>query len=194
MYGKEVAYVALVAANVEAAANMFEKDYGLKRSTKTFDGRAVHVVCVVDPGDNYGAVYTNGVRESELTASWPAFSSVSSAWAFIGRSLFSADGWLNGTIDELRIYDGRLTPGEIAGDFQLGPDELALPVTLVQSNLPSSFILSWPSWAVGFSLQSSTNLVGGIWTAVPQTPVLANDQQRIALLPTNQAIFFRLRR
>jgi len=160
----------------------------------TLDKRAVHVICIVDPANNYGAVYTNGVLESELTISWPAFSSVSSAWAFIGRSLFGADSWLNAAIDELRIYDGRLTTNEISGDFQLGPDALALPVTLLQSNSLSSVTLSWPSWAVGFSLQSTTNLANGVWASVLQTPILANDQWWLNLVPSNPAIFYRLQR
>jgi len=60
MYGAEVAYIALVAADVEAAAKMFEKDYGLTRSTKKFDGRQVPMLSVGEtalaifaPGDPY---------------------------------------------------------------------------------------------------------------------------------------------
>lgn len=60
MYGAEVAYIALVAAEVEAAAQMFEKDYELRRSTKKFDGRDVPILSVgktalalFAPGDPY---------------------------------------------------------------------------------------------------------------------------------------------
>jgi catechol 2,3-dioxygenase-like lactoylglutathione lyase family enzyme len=60
MYGNEVAYIALVAADVEAAAKMFEKDYSLKRATKNFDGREVPMLSVGQtalalfaPGDPY---------------------------------------------------------------------------------------------------------------------------------------------
>jgi catechol 2,3-dioxygenase-like lactoylglutathione lyase family enzyme len=60
MYGAEVAYIALVASNVEAAAQMFEKDYELRRSTKKFDGREVPMLSVGQtalalfaPGDPY---------------------------------------------------------------------------------------------------------------------------------------------
>lgn len=60
MYGAEVAYIALVAANVEAAAKMFEKDYELHRSTKNLDGREVPILSVgktalalFAPGDPY---------------------------------------------------------------------------------------------------------------------------------------------
>jgi catechol 2,3-dioxygenase-like lactoylglutathione lyase family enzyme len=60
MYGAEVAYIALVAANVEAAAQMFEKDYELRRSTKKFDRRDIPMLSVGQtalalfaPGDPY---------------------------------------------------------------------------------------------------------------------------------------------
>ena len=74
MYGKEVAYVALVAADVEAAAGMFEKDYGLHRSDKLFDGRSVPMLSVGQtalalfaPGDPYigGSKFT-GVHHVAL--------------------------------------------------------------------------------------------------------------------------------
>ena len=132
--------------------------------------------------------------KAHLTAPLPALSGVNTAWSFIGRSLFSSDAWLNATIDELRIYDGRLTPQEIAVDDQYGPDALALPVTLVQSNSVSGFTLSWPSWAVGFMPQSTTNPAGGIWTTLQQTPTLAGNQWSLPVLPTNSLSFYRLQR
>lgn len=161
----------------------------------TFDNRTVDVACIVDPANNYAAVYTNGVLESFLIANWPAFTSVSSAWSFIGRSLFSSDAYLNATIDELRIYDGRLTPPEIAADYASGPDTLASPVTLALSNSPSASELSWPSDAVGFVLETSHALGRTAnWTPVASSPVLINDRWWFTLPVTNTAQFYRLRR
>ncbi len=160
----------------------------------TLDHLTVHVVCIVDPTNNYCAIYTNGVLQSTLTTPLPALSGVSSAWSFIGRSLFSADAWLNATIDELRIYDGRLTPQEIAANDQYGPDALALPVTLVQSNSAYGFTLTWPSWAVGFVPQSTTNPAGGVWMSLAQTPTLAGNQWSQAVAATNSLNFYRLQR
>jgi hypothetical protein len=159
----------------------------------TLDNQAVHVVCIVDPGNNYCAIYTNGVLQSALSTPLPALSGVSTAWSFIGRSLFSSDAWLNATIDELRIYDGRLTPQEIAANDQYGPNALALPVTLAQSNSVSGFTLSWPSWAVGFAPQSAT-IPGAVWTSLMQTPTLAGSQWSLAVATTNPANFYRLQR
>ena len=160
----------------------------------TLDNRAVHVVCIVDPTNNYCAIYTNGVLQNASTAALPALTGVSSAWSFIGRSLFSADAWLKATIDEFRIYDGRLTPQEIAVNDAYGPNALALPVTLGQSNSASGLTLSWPAWAVGFVPQSSTNLAAGIWTPLLQPPTLAGNQWSLTLAPASSTRFYRLQR
>lgn len=161
----------------------------------TLDNRFVHVVCIVDPTNNYAAVYTNGVLESSMSISFPPFSSVSTAWSFLGRSLFSTDAWLNAAVSELRIYDGRLTPQEIAVNDQSGPTALALPVSLTPSNLAAGLTVSWPSWAVGYALQSSTNLAGGNWTSNGFSPaILANDIWSLALPTTNHFLFYRLQR
>lgn len=161
--------------------------------TPTLDNRTVHVVCILDPAGKYAAVYTNGVLEKSLTGTtWPALTSVGNAWSFIGRSLFSTDAYLNATIDELRLYDGRLTPEEIAADFKSGPDALALPVSITQSNSPANLALSWPAWAVGFAAQGSTNLTG--WTTNGLAPVLANDRWSLVISRTNAFNFYRLQR
>ncbi len=160
----------------------------------TLNNRTVHVVCIVDPTNHYAAVYTNGVLESSVTMTWPAFSSVSTAWSFIGRSLFSSDAYLNATIDELRLYDGRLTPQEIAANDEFGPNTLALPVSLVQSNTASGTGLSWPSWAAGFALQTTPALAVVPWTNVAMPPSLNNDLWQLTIPATNPAQFYRLRR
>jgi arabinan endo-1,5-alpha-L-arabinosidase len=158
------------------------------------DNSAVHVVCILDPANNDCAVYTNGVLQSSLTTALPPLTGVSSAWSFIGRSLFSSDAWLNATIDELRIYDGRLTPQEIALNDQYGPNALAMSVSLTQSNSVSGLTLSWPSWAVGFALQTATDLTSGVWTTPAQTPSLAGNQWSLTVPTTNAATYYRLER
>ena len=161
----------------------------------TLDNRAVHVVCIVDPTNNYAAVYTNGVLEASFTGTWPAFNTVSSAWSFIGCSLWSGDAYLNASIDELRLYDGRLTPEQIAADYRFGPDALALPVSVISSNAPAGWNLSWPAYAVGFALETSPVLgSSAVWTTMTSLPALNNDLWQITIPATNSAQFYRLRR
>jgi hypothetical protein len=161
----------------------------------TLDNRTVYVACMVDPTNGYSDFYTNGILEKAVTNTLPALSGVNTNWSFIGRSLFSADAWLNATIDELRIYDGRLTPEEIATDYKFGPDALALPVTLVQSNAATGLTLSWPSWAVGFVPETTSALgTNPVWTPAAQSPTLVNDRWRLTQSTTNGQGFYRLRR
>ena len=158
-----------------------------------FDNKTLHVVCIVDPPNNYAAVYTNGVLETSLTATWPAFTTVSGAWGFLGRSMWSNDAYLNGTIDEFRLYDGRLTPQEIAANFTAGPDALALPVNLDSTNADPNLTLSWPAYAVGFIPQATTNL-SGAWSSLALPAGPANNRWQLTLPTTNDAQFFRLKR
>jgi hypothetical protein len=161
----------------------------------TLDNRTVHITCIEDPANGYSAIYTNGVLERAATNSLPALSGVSSAWSFVGRSLFSADAWLNATIDELRIYDGRLTPQEIAFDYQNSPDALALRVNLAVSQSGSALTLSWPSYAVGFVLESSPVLgSSSAWSPIAIAPVLSADAWSVTLTSAPQTAFYRLRR
>jgi beta-xylosidase len=156
------------------------------------DNQSLHVVCLVEPGTGYLGIYTNGVLRAEKTTTLPALSSVGTAWSFIGRSLFSADAWLNATIDEFRIYDGRLTQAEIAVNYKFGPDVLALPVTLAQSNSPTTLTLSWPAWAVGFNPETTTDLTS--WSPVLPFPGLAADRWSVSLPKTNVTQMLRLKR
>jgi hypothetical protein len=158
------------------------------------DNKSLHVVCLVDPGTGYLGIYTNGVLRGEKFTTVPALASVSTAWSFIGRSLYSADAWLNATIDEFRIYDGRLTPEEIAVNYKFGPDSLALPVSLTQSNSVATIALSWPAWAVGFNAEFSTDLSPASWSSLPPAPTLTLDCWSVFVPKTNTAKFFRLKR
>lgn len=164
-------------------------------TSSVLDNRSVHVVYIVDPTNNYSAIYTNAVLQSSSSALLPPLDGVSTVWAFLGRSLFSGDAWLNATIDEFRIYDGRLTPAEIASDFTSGPNVVAFPLNLSFTNSVGGFALSWPSYAVGFVLESSPTLGSGAqWTQVSATPVLSNDRWSVTLAETDSASFYRLRR
>ncbi len=152
------------------------------------------MACIVDPTNGYTAIYTNGVLEIAQTNTLPPLKGISTAWSFLGRSLFGSDPYLNAIIDEFRIYDGRLTPQEIATDCQFGPNALALPVTLAETKSSGSLSLTWPSWAVGFVLESSTNLAGGAWTPVISPGSLANNTWSMTVTPTNAVKFYKLQR
>ena len=120
-------------------------------------------------------------------------SSVSPAWSFIGRSLFGADAWLNAAIDEFRIYDGRLTPVQLAANNLAGPNALALPLSLGMSAAASNLTVTWPSYGTGFTAESSPTLgAGAVWSPVGGSPTLINNQWQLTLPMTNNTTFIRL--
>lgn len=85
----------------------------------------LHIVCVLDPRNGFMAVYTNGslaASRNDLVS----LSSVDTNLFYLGRSLFAADAWLNGSIDEFRIYRTALSADAIARNYQSGSDS-ALP-------------------------------------------------------------------
>jgi len=170
-------------------------------TTVTFDvagslnNRSLHVVCVVDPATGFGGIYTNGVLEKAVTNSWPVLGSVSTAWSFLGRSLWSADAWLDATIDEFRIYDGRLTPEEIAASYAAGPDTLDEKLALTMTKASGGYTFSWPSYTPGFTLESSPSLGSdAVWNAVSGTPVISNGCFWLTVAATGTNTFFRLSR
>jgi arabinan endo-1,5-alpha-L-arabinosidase len=174
---------------ISTAAGIFSRD-----AAGTLDNRAVHVACILDPTNNYAAIYTNGVLELSVTTNLPPLTGVHTNLGYLGRSLFSSDGWLNATIDEFRIYDGRLTPQEIAANFKAGPDALALPLTLTGVPVAAGLTLQWPSYGAGFVLQGAEQLGAAAWSTTTIAPAVADGVYQLTVPKTNGAQFFRLRR
>lgn len=83
----------------------------------------LHVVNVLDPATGFMGIYVNG----ELVGSRSdliSLEGVSPHYFFIGRSLYSADAYLNASIDEFRIYDGALSLEQVKNDYAAGPDRI----------------------------------------------------------------------
>jgi hypothetical protein len=95
-------------------------------------------------------------------------------------------------VDELRLYDGRLTPAQINADYLAGPSALVAAPVLGFAQSGSNFVFTWPSTVLGFALQTTTNLVAGPWTTVGPSAVLQSNQWQLTLPMTNAAGFYRL--
>jgi len=84
--------------------------------------------------------------------------------------------------------------------FNVGDPGVTKAVTnwarpLAQNKSRSPITYSWPSWAVGFKLESSTNIVpSGLWISMAAPLTLANNPWQVALTQTNNLYSFRLRR
>ncbi|BCU77169.1 LamG-like jellyroll fold domain-containing protein [Luteolibacter sp. LG18] len=126
-----------------------------------------------------GTLYVNGVAVGTNTAMTLTPSSLGNTTQnYIGRSQFAADPYLNGSVDDLRIYNRALSASQVAALYSASVSAISLPPT-------SAFTateLKTPAFAkVGathrltvattaadhtYELQSTTSLTGGTWTTI----------------------------
>jgi hypothetical protein len=149
---------------------------------------ALHAVMTIDSANGIMLLYTNGVFAGGVTNREATLSLVNDVYSQLGRSQFG-DPTLNGSIDEFRIYNGIMSPAQVAASFAAGADAERLTATINGSNV----IVTWPNVPVlvGYSLQYSPSLTPVNWqSAGGSTVVGGNNQVTIPL--TNSASFFRL--
>ncbi|HXD01625.1 MAG TPA: alpha-L-arabinofuranosidase C-terminal domain-containing protein, partial [Verrucomicrobiae bacterium] len=84
----------------------------------------IHLVAVFNPSPSrqFLGLYTNGVLAASGSTGGNYIASINDVFSFLGHSLWSGDAWLNGSINEFRVYDGELNKFQIAASFQAGPD------------------------------------------------------------------------
>src|SRR5665213_2875940 len=153
-----------------------------------------HQVAVTLKG-NTGTLYVDGIPVGTNSAMTLKPSSLGGTVNnYIGKSQW-ADPYLNGSIDEFRIYSVALSSAEIAATYTLGSGQLlstnspTVAVSLSGNNLT----LSWPVATAGYTLQSCANLASANWVAVSSpAPQVAGTNYQVALPATNAIQFFRL--
>jgi hypothetical protein len=117
-----------------------------------------HHVAVTLSGDK-GVLYLDGApvgTNSAMTLKPAALNLTTQNW--IGRSQFSGDPYLNGAVDDLRIYAGALAPGEMATLIE----PLAPPTGLNAAGGDGRAVLTWDktTHAGGYNVAAATNLAG----------------------------------
>lgn len=97
----------------------------------------LNISVVYDPGNNYEAIYYNGVLESSYSGALVALGSISQNAFTLGKSPWAAygDPYLTGTIDQFSVYDGALSGSQIAANFATGPTPVPEPSTLAFSGM-----------------------------------------------------------
>lgn len=88
----------------------------------------LHVVVVFNPAPNrqFLGLYSNGVLVASTSTGGKNIASINDVFSFLGRSLWTGDAWLNGAINEFRIYNGELDKFQIAASGTAGPDTVNL--------------------------------------------------------------------
>ncbi len=144
----------------------------------------LHLTCVFDCPAGMIQIYTNAVLAATFTGITDPLSTVGNQFAYIGRSLYTADAYLDWTLQEIRIYNGVLSPSEIAASDALGPGQLlsnASPLFNRSELTGTNLTLSWPLASAGFTLLTSTNLASGVWTQAPSSPQIVNGEWQVSL-------------
>jgi alpha-N-arabinofuranosidase len=109
-------------------------------TTPTVTGVPVYVAVVHNSTTGEVELYVNGASAQSGTFSIP-LSSVNNIYSFLGKSLYTVDPYLKGSIDEFRIYNSILTPEEIAQHYKDGPDIVEIPPIVIQETDGSTEVI-----------------------------------------------------
>jgi hypothetical protein len=146
------------AITISAGAGEQQINYNAVLST----GAWHHLVVTLMAGT--GILYVDGVpvgTNSGITLAPSDLGSTTQNW--IGRSQYPADPYLNGLVDDLRIYRGALSASDVASFVT----PLAAPTGLAATRGDAQVALTWNAAPVanGYNLKRSTNS-GGPYTLV----------------------------
>lgn len=103
-----------------------------------------HAVAVYDYGANTMTLYVDGVYNCSGSMQNTPISALKSTQFRFGAGTSWGDTSINGTIDEMRIYDGPLTPVQAEADYEAGPDTISAgpgALTAIQFNNPATVIV-----------------------------------------------------
>jgi hypothetical protein len=132
-----------------------------------------------------GTLYVDGMPVGTNSAMTLHPSSLGSTLNnYLGRSQYPADPYLNGALDEFRIYSVALSPPEISATYSMGSNQLLSTNSpnITFTATPANLTLTWPLGSAGFTVQSRTNLVLGSWMIVTSpTPQIVGGQWQVTL-------------
>ena len=87
-------------------------------------GVEYHAACVYDSISNLMSLYINGALVDSASMVEANISQLAATEAFFGAAVNYGDANLNGAINEMRIYNGPVTPLQLAIDYAAGPDNV----------------------------------------------------------------------
>lgn len=188
----------LFARNATSADLSFEVYLGGTSGGKVTAANALslnqwqHLAATLD-GSGMVVLYKNGVP---LVTNFTAVPSVVTRTKnYLGRSNWSQDGYYQGKLDDVRLYNRVLSPAALQALANGGgaDDAFANPPALAaQMAGAANFTLSWPASAGAFVLQQAPTLSPPAWAPVTNAVVLLNGSNRVTVPVTQAHQFFRL--
>jgi hypothetical protein len=153
----------------------------------------LHVVVVFNPPGGYLACYTNGVLAAVENGVTISMAGVWGTLNKIGADLWPDPG-MQGSVSEFRIYNGVLSPAQVAQTQVLGPTKVlgvgGPKLSLYVSG--GNVILSWPTSATGFTLQYSASLKPANWTTAPGSPTVNGGNYTQSVPISGKTLYFQL--
>jgi hypothetical protein len=131
-----------------------------------------------------GILYVNGApvaTNSAMTLNPTALGSTANN--YIGKSQYP-DPYLNGRIDDFRIYTVALSKEELAATYALGPNQTLSTNSppMSASSTDTDLTMTWPLENAGFTVQTRTNLALGNWVNIASpVPQIVGSQWQITL-------------
>ncbi len=150
-----------------------------------------HITVVIDPPSSTLAVYRDGVLEFARYDANHALSGIATNLAVLGRSLVGADPYLPASIDEFRIYNGALSPAEIALSQISGPNSTnrnvgALnSIKVITNAYPAYSGIVPPVIRANYANLPNFNLLPNNSAAPNTLVVTSSDANVIQVLPNN---------
>jgi len=167
-------------------------------SGNSLDNRTgIQIVAVYAPYIGYEALYTNGVLAAINTNVTIQLSAVVDNYSFVGRSLFSGDPYLTGSVDEFRIYNGAMSASSILQSYQQGPNNslndgpvqfLTSPAdTTVAQGLPVTFssVTSGHQPVVYQWFKNGIAIAGATNASYTYSPTFADNGKSFVVRATN---------
>jgi hypothetical protein len=153
-------------------------------------GALSQVVVTHDENRQLDKLYVNGqlVASGANTRLW---SSLPDTDNWLARDQWP-DAMFNGNYDDLRIWNGSLTAGQVANLYAAGPNVIVGPQLKIAAT-GGQINLAWPANAAAFTLQSNTNLVAGAWIPVAGTPTVVNGLNTLPVSKTASQTYYRLK-
>jgi hypothetical protein len=153
--------------------------------------QTVHLTCLLADGSM--DLYTNGVLYLRTTSVTAPANQAGNSGSWIGYSPYGDPG-ISGSVDEYRIYQGRLSPEEIEASDVIGPNlTLSTNATLSASVSGGNIILSWPVANAGFAVETKASISNGTpWTTLTNAPILVGNQWQLTLPDTGTSQFYQL--
>jgi uncharacterized repeat protein (TIGR03806 family) len=99
-------------------------------------GHEYHVVVTYDALNNLMSMYLDGALADSASMGGYNITQLGFNTARFGCGYFYGDPDFNGSINELRIYSGAISPSDVANDFVAGPNVLVQPGTFVPKLSP----------------------------------------------------------